>query len=99
MPPILSAFPTITKGSPKLGNFDIHNYLDQLTPTKEKGQYICPVCEGSNLTIDESGKYQCWNGCDCPAIREAVSPAIKKGQWRGTPQTFSRKPRKQAVTG
>lgn len=96
MSPILSAFPTITKGSSELEKFDIRNFLDRLTPSKEKERYICPVCEGGNLTIGQSGEYQCWNGCDCKDIREAVSPAIK-GQRRSTPQIFSQKPRKQAV--
>ena len=96
MSTILPAFPTITKGSSELKKFDIRNFLDRLTPSKEKGRYICPVCEGGNLTISKSGKYQCWNNCECKDIREAVSPAIK-GHWRSTPQTFSQKPRKQAV--
>ncbi len=79
-------------------SFDIRNFRDQLTSTSQQGRYLCPVCGGDNLTIGKSGEYQCWNGCDCKDIREAVSPAIKKGQWQGTPQAFSRKPRKQAVT-
>ena len=79
-------------------SFDIRNHLDQLTSSSQKGRYFCPDCGGDNLTIGQSGEYQCWNGCDCKDIREAVSPAFKKGQWQGTPQTFSRKPRKQAVT-
>lgn len=94
---ILPAFTTIIKSSSELEKFDIRNFLDQIIPTKQKGRYICPVCNEKNFTIGQSGEYQCWNGCDCKDIREAVSPAIK-GQRRGTTQTFNRKPRKHAVT-
>jgi putative DNA primase/helicase len=58
--------------SPK---FDIRNFADQLTPAKEKGKYICPACNGHNLSIvQETGKYQCFNGCECKDIREAIRP-------------------------
>ncbi|MBD2358923.1 hypothetical protein H6G41_30725 [Tolypothrix sp. FACHB-123] len=63
-----------------LKTFDIRNFIEKLTPTKEKNRYICPVCEGNNLTIDQkTGKYQCWNGCECRDIREAVSPWERAG--------------------
>ncbi|MBD0362578.1 MAG: hypothetical protein ICV55_07375, partial [Coleofasciculus sp. C3-bin4] len=56
-------------------SFDIREHLDKLTPAKGKNRYICPVCKGNNLTIaPETGKYRCWNECDCKDIREAVSP-------------------------
>jgi len=55
--------------------FNILEHLDKLTPTKKKNRYVCPVCEGNNLTIDpNTGEYQCWNGCECKDIRETVSP-------------------------
>lgn len=55
--------------------FDVRNFLDQLEPTKEKNKYICPVCDGRNLSIESStGKYQCFNGCDCEDVREAIKP-------------------------
>ena len=58
-----------------LETFDIRNFLDNLTPAKEKNKYICPVCEGHNLSIDiNTGEYQCWNGCECRNIREAIKP-------------------------
>lgn len=58
-----------------LETFDIRNFLENLTPTKEKNRYICPVCEGHNLTIEpNTGEYQCWNGCECKDIREAIKP-------------------------
>lgn len=55
--------------------FDIRNSTDRLTPAKGKNRYICPACSGNNLTIDpKTGEYQCWNGCKCKDIREAISP-------------------------
>jgi KaiC/GvpD/RAD55 family RecA-like ATPase len=55
--------------------FDIRNFLDTLTPAKEKNKFICPACEGHNLSIDmNTGEYQCWNGCECRDIREAIKP-------------------------
>gem|GEM_PF-3049658 len=58
------------------GNFDIRNFTDRLTPVDGKrNRYHCPVCNGDNLTIDpNSTKYQCWNGCGCPDIRNTVAP-------------------------
>ncbi|WP_265278215.1 hypothetical protein [Nostoc sp. KVJ3] len=56
-------------------SFDIRNFQDQLEPAKEKGKYICPVCGGHNLSIvPETGKYQCFNNCECKDIREAIKP-------------------------
>ncbi|MBD0361547.1 MAG: hypothetical protein ICV55_01980 [Coleofasciculus sp. C3-bin4] len=55
--------------------FDIREYVDRLTPTKEKNRYECPVCGGNNLTIQpETGKYRCWNECQCKDIRDAIAP-------------------------
>lgn len=54
--------------------FTILDYAENLTPAKGKNRYYCPVCGGDNLTISPtSGKYQCWNGCECKAIREAIA--------------------------
>ena len=42
--------------------FSILDHLDKLTPTKEKGKYICPVCEGTNLSVNsETGAWNCFN--------------------------------------
>ncbi len=61
--------------SNRLEQFDIRNFTDRLTPAKGSNRYICPVCGGNNLTIDpNSTKYQCWSGCECSEIREALAP-------------------------
>jgi putative DNA primase/helicase len=55
--------------------FNILEHLGKLTPDKGKDRYICPVCNGNNLTIAPStGKYKCWSGCECKDIRDAISP-------------------------
>jgi AAA domain len=54
--------------------FSILDHLDKLKPAKS-GRYFCPGCNGHNLTINEnSGAYQCWNGCSCKDIRDAIAP-------------------------
>jgi CRISPR-associated protein Cmr3 len=63
----------------KTQEFSILSHLDKLTPSEGKDRYICPVCGGGNLTTDpRNGKYQCWNGCPVPDIRNAVAPLPKK---------------------
>lgn len=73
-----------------IASFDIRNFVDQLEPTKEKNKYICPVCEGHNLSINPSnGKYQCFNNCQCPDIREAIKPwsqVLEENKLGYTPQ-------------
>ncbi len=55
--------------------FDIRSFLARLELTKEKNKYVCPVCSGNNLGIEpETGKYQCFSGCECKDIREALKP-------------------------
>ena len=56
--------------------FDIRDYLERLTPGKEKNKYVCPVCNGRNLQIEpKTGKYHCFTSdCDNEAIREAIKP-------------------------
>ena len=42
--------------------FSILDHLEKLEPTKEKGKYICPVCGGSNLSVNETtGAWNCFN--------------------------------------
>ncbi len=58
------------------GSFDIRDHLDKLQPGKGKNKYTCPVCSGSNLSIEsKTGKYHCFTSdCDTTAIREAIRP-------------------------
>jgi hypothetical protein len=56
-------------------SFDIRNFTDHLTQGKGKDRYVCPVCGGNDMTIKpETGEYQCWHGCECRDIREAIKP-------------------------
>ncbi|NDD82210.1 MAG: hypothetical protein EBZ53_06590, partial [Verrucomicrobia bacterium] len=42
--------------------FSILDHLDALTPTGESGKYICPACNGNNLSINKStGAYSCFS--------------------------------------
>ncbi|NEP00894.1 MAG: DNA primase [Symploca sp. SIO2E9] len=60
----------------ELKSFDIRQHLDKLTPIEgRKNRFVCPSCAENNLTVDpKSGKYKCWNGCECRDIREAIAP-------------------------
>src|SRR5579883_484324 len=89
----------------KLETFDIRNFLDRLTPAKEKNKYICPVCEGNDLGIDpNTGAYQCFNGCTCKDIREAIRPwdeameDLQQQKSRSVSSSYSSKPKKQQNT-
>lgn len=59
----------VSPGEPE-GSFIIGNYLHLLTSNpKEKGKYICPACEGHNLSVKTDGKkYFCFDGCDTKEI-------------------------------
>jgi hypothetical protein len=79
------------------GQFDIRDHIDKLQPGKGKDKYICPVCEGRNLSIaPKTGKYKCWSGdCLSADIREAIRPlaeflAERKGE---RPPQIARKPK------
>ncbi|MBD2001691.1 MULTISPECIES: hypothetical protein [Cyanophyceae] len=75
--------------------FDIRNYVERLTPTKEKGRYICPVCEGNNFTVNsKSGAYSCWSGCESKDIREAVSPSKSRQEGKYTSRKTAKPKRK-----
>ena len=72
----------------KQESFNILNHIEKLTPTEKKDRYYCPVCEGKNFTIKEdTGAYQCWNGCEVADIRNAVAPLKEKST-----RTAGRKP-------
>jgi putative DNA primase/helicase len=65
----------MTYASTPIATFDIRNFLDRLEPAKEKGKYICPACEGHNLSIVlDTGEYTCYNHCERRDIREALKP-------------------------
>lgn len=52
--------------------FVISEYIQYLTPNeKEKNKYICPCCNGKNLSINGL-KYQCFNGCDTGDIAKTL---------------------------
>lgn len=54
--------------------FDMLQHIDKLTRTKG-GKYICPVCNGENLSVSKNGAYKCFSGaCNSEDIREAVAP-------------------------
>jgi hypothetical protein len=76
------------------GSASILNHLDKLTPAKEKGKYICPICEDDNLSINlKTGAYQCWStGCDTKDIWRAIVPFTPQ-----TRQTHRRRPLKSAT--
>src|SRR4028119_1444669 len=78
-------------------SFDIRDHLDQLLPGKGKNKYVCPVCEGRNLSVaPKTGQYKCWSGdCSSADIREAIRPlaeflAERKGE---RPARQARKPK------
>jgi Origin of replication binding protein len=78
-------------------SFDIRDHLDKLLPGKGKNKYVCPVCEGRNLSVaPKTGKYKCWSGdCLSAHIREAIRPlaeflAERKGE---RPPRQTRKPK------
>ncbi len=78
--------------------FSILDHIDKLTQAKEKGRYHCPVCGGHNLTINKDGAYQCWNGCECKEIREALAPKDSLASRQSDyPRPTHRKSSKQKV--
>jgi hypothetical protein len=78
-------------------SFDIRDHLDQLLPGKGKNKYVCPVCEGRNLSVaPKTGAFKCWSGdCLTADIREAIRPlaeflAERNGE---RPPQIARKPK------
>ena len=60
--------------------FNMLDHVEKLTPSKG-GKYICPVCDGNDLSISKKGAYKCWStGCDTEKIRDAVAPWSKETQ-------------------
>jgi predicted ATP-dependent serine protease len=65
-------------------NFDIRNFVDQLTPNpKEKGKYICPNCNSHNLSVNlKNGKFNCWNCGDTKAIARHLTGNDSHSNWQ-----------------
>lgn len=63
-------------------SFSILDHLDKLTPAKEKGAYICPICEDDNFKVNlKTGLYACYSaGCERELIREAIAPLSKEAK-------------------
>jgi 5S rRNA maturation endonuclease (ribonuclease M5) len=63
------------------GNFDIRQFTSALEESHKPGKYICPACQGANLSIDKnSGAYNCWNDDSAEhrkEIRNKLSPPKK----------------------
>jgi putative DNA primase/helicase len=70
-----SDFPEDSEKS-DVNSFDIRDHLDKLEPGKGKNKYICPVCQGRNLSVaPKTGAFKCWSGdCSTADIREAIRP-------------------------
>lgn len=84
--------------------FSILEHLDRLEVNEKKSSQAqtvaaCPCCGEDNLKIqNDSGKYQCFSGCDTAAVREAIRPwdEVKRGNRSSTQTTASTKPRPKA---
>jgi len=63
-------------------HFNIHDYLERLTPSRKKGKFYCPVCNDPNFSVDKKGLgYACYKGgCDTKEIQEAIRPAAEVKQ-------------------
>lgn len=58
-----------------VSGFDIRDFLEYLepSPSKIKNKYICPICNGKNLSINpDSGKWNCFND-DTKEHRRAIT--------------------------
>jgi hypothetical protein len=74
-------------------SFSILDYIDTLEETKESGKYICPACEGDNLSINkETGGYNCWNDPSPEhraEIRNILSPMVRWEKPSRDPGTYT----------
>jgi predicted P-loop ATPase len=54
---------------------NILDFLDKLEPSKA-GKYVCPVCEGTHLSVNKkNGAMTCWtNDCSWQSIMDIVAP-------------------------
>jgi predicted P-loop ATPase len=85
-----------TAGTPALSIPDL--IASQCEPDpKEKGKFICPVCEHGNLSIGKTGKWNCWSDPSKEhraAIAKALTGQTSTGQTSTNPSII-RKTQKQ----
>ncbi|MEM7064615.1 MAG: AAA family ATPase [Cyanobacteria bacterium P01_B01_bin.77] len=76
---------------------NVLDYVDRLTPAKEKGKYICPVCNGHNLSIrQKDSAYTCWsNNCDRGDIARAIAPEAFEKKSNRTATNHRKRPKSQ----
>jgi P4 family phage/plasmid primase-like protien len=55
--------------------------VEVLKPAKEKGKFICPVCNGHNFSVNKiTGARKCWNGCSNESVSEAIKALMPETQ-------------------
>lgn len=55
--------------------------VEVLKPAKERGKFICPVCNGHNFSINKiTGARKCWNGCSNESVKEAIKGLLPEKQ-------------------
>ena len=73
--------------------FSILDFLDQLEPSKEKGKFICPACNGNDFSVNKNtGAYSCWHDTS-PAhraeIRDVLAPMVRWEKPRREPGYYT----------
>ena len=73
--------------------FSILDFLDQLEPSKEKGKFICPACNGNDFSVNKkTGAYSCWHDTS-PAhraeIRDMLAPMVRWEKPRREPGYYT----------
>jgi hypothetical protein len=73
--------------------FSILDFLDQLEPSKEKGKFICPACNGNDFSVNKNtGAYSCWHDTS-PAhraeIRDTLAPMVRWEKPRREPGYYT----------
>ena len=82
--------------------FNMLDHIDLLThklvkESPSEYRYLCPVCDNDTLTVRKTsnssftaGAYQCWAGCQCHEIRDAMgvktytSNTVSLNKWKAT---------------
>ena len=75
--------------------FNIHDYVERLTPSKERNRYHCPVCQSPKFTLDKKGgRGTCWEGgCSNEEIQNAILPPSEAQELLATDREEKRKRR------